>query len=126
VSGDGLSLNVPPELVEAIAECVAARLARPEPPEPTPPSNGKLAVSVPGAAELLGVSGDHFRRHVLPDLRIVRSGRLKLVPVVELERWLDAHAARALTGAPLAHDPARPHGKRDRDGAQGAEPGASR
>ena len=69
----------------------------PERPELTPASNGKLAVSVTEAADLLGTSADHFRRHVLPELRIVRSGRLRLVPISELEAWIERHAARALT-----------------------------
>jgi excisionase family DNA binding protein len=39
------------------------------------------------AAESLSMSLDHFERHVQPHLRIVRSGRLRLVPASEAERW---------------------------------------
>jgi excisionase family DNA binding protein len=39
------------------------------------------------AAESLSMSLDHFERHVQPHLRIVRSGRLRLVPASEPERW---------------------------------------
>jgi hypothetical protein len=38
------------------------------------------------------MSVDHFERHVQPNLKLVRSGRLRLVPVSELQRWLDATA----------------------------------
>lgn len=45
---------------------------------------------------MLGVSRDFFDEHVKPELRIVRRGRLLLVPVRELERWIDENAARTL------------------------------
>ena len=48
------------------------------------------------AAQALGVSRDFFDEHVLPDVRHVRRGRRVLVPVRELERWLDLNAARQL------------------------------
>jgi hypothetical protein len=32
---------------------------------------------------------------VQPSLRMVRLGRMRLVPVTELERWLQDHAERA-------------------------------
>jgi excisionase family DNA binding protein len=56
----------------------------------------RLALSSDEAAETLGISRDSFDRHVKPELRIVRRGRLVLVPVVELERWLERSAARTL------------------------------
>lgn len=52
------------------------------------------------AAEALGVSRDFFDDHVKPDLRIVRRGRLVLVPVRELERWADANAALPIRERP--------------------------
>jgi excisionase family DNA binding protein len=119
-----IRVDLPDELVERLAEAVASRLSLPS-PEPEPAAQGKLAVSVAEAADLLGVSADHFRRRIQPELRIVRSGRLRLVPVAELETWLQRHAARALTGAQLAHRNGRPHEERDRGGAQGSEPEAS-
>jgi excisionase family DNA binding protein len=61
------------------------------------PAIQRLAYSIEEAAEAIGVSGDFFREHVAPDLRIVRVGRRRLVPVRELERWLDDTAARALS-----------------------------
>jgi hypothetical protein len=48
------------------------------------------------AANALGVSVDHLERHVLPDLRVIRSGRLLLIGVRELERWASDHEALPL------------------------------
>ena len=56
----------------------------------------RLALTPIEAAEALGVSRDFFDHHILPELRIVRRGRRRLIPVRELERWLDKHASRAL------------------------------
>jgi hypothetical protein len=59
----------------------------------------RLAVSRAEAAESLGVSIDYLDEHVLPEVRIVRRGRRKLIPVYELERWLRSNAALALERA---------------------------
>jgi excisionase family DNA binding protein len=56
----------------------------------------RLALSPSEAAEAIGVSRDFFDEHVRPELRIVRRGRRVLVPVRELERWLDREASRVL------------------------------
>jgi hypothetical protein len=56
----------------------------------------RLALTRAEAAASLGMSLDSFERYVQPDLRYVRRGRLRLVPVRELERWLDANATRTL------------------------------
>ena len=110
-------------LADSVADRVAARLAEQPRPDSTPTTKpGKLALSKAEAAEALGMSVDHLERHVLPDLRVVRSGRLRLVPVSELEAWLDRSAARALTGAPLAHEQIRPHSKAVSESAQGKSP----
>lgn len=53
-----------------------------------------LALSRAEAAKALSVSLRHFQRHVLPCLRVVRSGRAVLVPVAELERWLSENQDR--------------------------------
>jgi len=55
----------------------------------------RLAVSPDEAAALLGVSRDYFDAHVMPELRVVRRGRRILIPLIELERWLDRSAARS-------------------------------
>ena len=99
----GLSLTVPSELVEAIAQRTAevvagGRTAADQAAEVTG-ANGRMALSRSEAAEALGVSVDHLERHVLPELRVVRSGRLRLVPVAELSRWVEENAARALEEA---------------------------
>lgn len=56
----------------------------------------RLALTKVQAAEALGMSVDSFERHVQDELRLVRRGRLVLVPVRELERWLDEEADRVL------------------------------
>ena len=77
--------------LEALGALVAERLAnRPDVP--------RLALTKPEAARAIGVSVDHLERHVLPELRAVRSGRLVLIPLRELERWVDEHAAVPLGG----------------------------
>ncbi len=44
------------------------------------------------AAAALGVSRDFLDDHVKSELRLIRRGRLVLVPVRELERWAEANA----------------------------------
>ena len=56
----------------------------------------RLALSREEAAASVGMSLDSFERHVQPTLRLVRLGRMRLVPIGELERWLDEHAQRTL------------------------------
>jgi hypothetical protein len=56
----------------------------------------RLALSPDQAAAAISVSRDFFDEHVMPELRIVRRGRRRLIPVRELERWLDREAARTL------------------------------
>ena len=53
----------------------------------------RLAYRPEEAAEVIGVSRAHFYRYVIGDLKVVYSGRVRLVPAVELERWLDRNAA---------------------------------
>lgn len=52
----------------------------------------RLLLTRQEAAASLGMSLDHFERHVQPNVRIVRLGRKRLVPVGELERWVSANA----------------------------------
>ena len=70
-----------------------------------PPSRGvraasrsslkRITVMPAEAAEMLGVSRDFFDEHVKPELRIIRPGsRTILIPVAELERWVEKSAAR--------------------------------
>jgi len=60
------------------------------------PSVPRLALNIKEACEALGVSWDVWREHIEPDVRLVRIGRRKLVPVAELQRWLDDHAEKPL------------------------------
>jgi excisionase family DNA binding protein len=52
------------------------------------------------AADALGISLDHLERHVLPDLRVIRSGRRVLIRLGELERWAQQQEAFSLAGDP--------------------------
>lgn len=58
----------------------------------------RVALNREDAAAALGISLDSFERHVQPDLRMVRRGKLRLVPVAELERWADENAQATLGG----------------------------
>ncbi len=56
----------------------------------------RVAYTRAEAADSLGMSLDHFERHVQADLKLIRSGRLRLVPVRELERWVRENAELTL------------------------------
>jgi excisionase family DNA binding protein len=71
-----------------VAAIVAAAIAAAPPP--------RLALSPDEAAAALSVSRDFLDEHVIPELRIVRRGRRRMIPVRELEAWLEREAARAL------------------------------
>ena len=47
-----------------------------------------LALPVAQATASLGLSENHFRRGVLPHVRSIKVGKVRIVPVIELERWL--------------------------------------
>lgn len=54
----------------------------------------RLGLSLDEAAAAIGVSRDTFDRHIRHELRVVRRGRCLIVPIRELERWLEREAAR--------------------------------
>ena len=56
----------------------------------------RLALTKAEAATALGVSVDFLEAHLLHELRVVRRGRKVLIPVHELERWLQENAALTL------------------------------
>jgi hypothetical protein len=58
-----------------------------------PAASQRLALTRAEAAEALGISIDSFERYVQPEVRLVRRNSLRLVPVRELERWVDENAA---------------------------------
>lgn len=65
-----------------------------QPAKPRAAAFGRLALSKREAADALGVSVDFLEQHLMHELRVVRRGRRRLIPVRELERWLDENAAR--------------------------------
>jgi hypothetical protein len=56
----------------------------------------RIALTPPEAAAAIGVGPDFFDVNVAPEIRIVRRGRKRLVPVSELERWMVENADRPL------------------------------
>lgn len=52
----------------------------------------RIALTRDEAATSLGVSRDFFDDRIAHELRLVRRGRRVLVPVRELERWVDETA----------------------------------
>jgi hypothetical protein len=59
----------------------------------------RLAVTRAEAAAALGMSLDSFERHVQAEVRLIRRGRMRLVPVSELRRWLTENAERPMADA---------------------------
>ncbi len=60
------------------------------------PAVPRLALTAMEAPAALGVSDDYFRANIADELAWIRRGRKKLVSVGEIQRWLDANAARVL------------------------------
>lgn len=56
----------------------------------------RVALTPAEAAESLGCSAEFFREHVDGELRWIRRGRKRFVPLVELERWAETNAERTL------------------------------
>jgi hypothetical protein len=56
----------------------------------------RLALTRQEAADALGMGLTSFEEHVQPTLRLVRLGRMRLVPVAELERWLADNAEHVI------------------------------
>ncbi len=64
---------------------------------PNRPSPPRLGLTVEEAAEAVGMSESSFKRHVQPELRIVRRGSLRIIPVPEIEKWLAGNATLTAT-----------------------------
>lgn len=64
------------------------------PPQKASNGVGRLALTPHEAALALGVGRTFFFETVLPELASIRRGRKRLIPVRELERWIDRNAAR--------------------------------
>lgn len=58
----------------------------------TPAPVPRVALTRQEAALSLGVSLSTFAEHIQPQLKLVRIGSVRLVPVRELERWVDREA----------------------------------
>jgi hypothetical protein len=56
----------------------------------------RLSLTVQEACAAIGVSWDTWREHVEPDVKLVRLGTRKVVPVAELQRWLAENAETVL------------------------------
>lgn len=56
----------------------------------------RIALTREEAAASLGIGLDSFERYVQPRIRMVRWGRMRLVPVTELERFVDEAATLTL------------------------------
>lgn len=57
-----------------------------------PASIPRIAFTPAEAAAAIGVGPDFFDANVAPQLRLIRRGRKRLVPVRELERWVAENA----------------------------------
>ena len=60
----------------------------------------RLALRKGEADQTLGISDESFDAYVVPTIRVVRMGRVRLDPVRELGRWLEVQA-----DTPLLEDP---------------------
>ena len=56
----------------------------------------RLTYSIAEASAALGIGETAFRANVLPHLRVVRLGGRVLVPVREVERYIETNAAMPL------------------------------
>jgi hypothetical protein len=52
----------------------------------------RIALTPAEAAAAIGVGPGFFEANVAPELRLIRRGRKRLVPIAELERWIAANA----------------------------------
>jgi hypothetical protein len=63
------------------------------------PHQLRLALTPTEVAQALGCSRDFLDKHIGPELRWVRRGRLKFVAIAEIEDWLRLSAALTLDGS---------------------------
>jgi hypothetical protein len=58
-----------------------------------------IAVKLETAASMVAMSPDSFDRYVRPHIKVIRRGRVVVVPVAELERWCRENAENIWNGA---------------------------
>ena len=56
----------------------------------------RVALTPAEAAASLGVGVDFFNENIRHELKLVRRGSKRLVPVAELQRWCEENAERVL------------------------------
>lgn len=56
----------------------------------------RLTVRAEEVPDVLGVSADHFHRHIKAHVPVVRSGGLRLYRVADLDRWAEESATPIL------------------------------
>lgn len=54
----------------------------------------KKAYRIKEAAALISVGETTFKQEVLPEIRIIKCGRLRLIPDTELDRWVELNSQR--------------------------------
>ena len=57
-----------------------------------------IALTREQAARSIGMSLDHFEKHVQPEIRLVRRGRKVIVPTAELTAWVERNQEHVLEG----------------------------
>lgn len=57
--------------------------------DPIPGGQHRIVVTKAEAAERLSMSIDSLERYVIPEIKVIRRGKLVLIPARELERWAD-------------------------------------
>jgi hypothetical protein len=63
----------------------------------------RLALTPTEAAAALGMGLTSFKKYVQPNVRVVRRGKLRVIPVIELERWAEENAELVLDGVERNH-----------------------
>ena len=86
-------------IASALAPLIAAHLAA---------RTARVTLSIAEACEAIGCSWDFWREYVEPEVRVVRRGRRKLVPVAELTAWVDRNAELTLPATGKRATPTAP------------------
>lgn len=56
----------------------------------------RIALTKHEAAQSLGMSVDSLERHVIPDVKVIRRGKLVLIHVEELKAWCRDNSERTV------------------------------